>query len=171
MSAPRRSSARAMMSARCIVGSSASTAACTRVRNSASGDSRIARASSSCSAWANRSIATHSGGVSPSHTTTTSDGPAIMSMPTAPKTSRFAVATQMLPGPTILSTRGTVAVPQAIAATACAPPMVKTRCTPQIRAAASTRSFSSPPGAGTHITSSATPATCAGIAFMITDDG
>ena len=41
----------------------------------------------------------------------TSVGPAIMSMPTCPTTWRLASATQRLPGPTILSTLGTVAVP------------------------------------------------------------
>ena len=45
----------------------------------------------------------------------TSVGPAIMSMPTWPTTWRLASATQRLPGPTILSTRGTVAVPYASA--------------------------------------------------------
>jgi hypothetical protein len=46
-----------------------------------------------------------------------------MSMPTTPKTSRLAVATYMLPGPTILSTGRTEAVPYASAPTACAPPI------------------------------------------------
>ena len=39
-------------------------------------------------------------------TITTSDGPAIISIPTVPKTSLFAVATKIFPGPTILSTLG-----------------------------------------------------------------
>ena len=68
-------------------------------------------ASSSCSAWLKRSIATQSGGVVPSASTRISLGPAIMSMPTWPKTRRLALATYALPGPVILSTRGTVAVP------------------------------------------------------------
>ncbi len=38
-----------------------------------------------------------------------------------------------LPGPTILSTRGTVSVPYAIAAIACAPPIVKTMDRPRDR--------------------------------------
>ena len=49
--------------------------------------------------------------------------------------------------------------------------MVKTRSTPQIAAAASTSSLLSPPGVGTAMMISRTPATLAGTAFMITDDG
>ena len=49
--------------------------------------------------------------------------------------------------------------------------MVNTRSTPQIAAAASTRSLRSPPGVGTTMMISRTPATFAGTAFMITDDG
>ena len=45
-----------------------------------------------------------------------------MSIPTWPKTRRFAAATYAFPGPTILSTGAIVAVPKASAATACAPP-------------------------------------------------
>ena len=44
-----------------------------------------------------------------------------------PTTSAFAAATYALPGPTILSTRGTVAVPYASAAMACAPPSRSSR--------------------------------------------
>jgi hypothetical protein len=50
-------------------------------------------ASSSCSAWLNRSIATQSAGVLPSASTRISLGPAIMSMPTWPNTRRLALAT------------------------------------------------------------------------------
>src|SRR5690606_2376381 len=138
---------------------------------SASGDSRIDCASSSCSACANRSIATQSGSVVPSHSTRISDGPAIMSMPTVPNTLRLASATYALPGPTILSTAGTVVVPNASAATACAPPIVNTRSTPAMHAAASTIALRTPSGVGTTITSSRTPATRAGSAFISTDDG
>ncbi len=56
-------------------------------------------------------MATQSAGVVPSASTRISLGPAIMSMPTCPKTRRLALATYALPGPVILSTRGTVAVP------------------------------------------------------------
>ena len=48
---------------------------------------------SSCSAWARRSAAIQAGSLSLSAMTTTSDGPAIMSMPTWPKTWRLAAAT------------------------------------------------------------------------------
>ena len=65
----------------------------------------------SCSAWLSRSAATQSGSLFPSATTKISLGPAIMSMATRPNTFRLAVATKMPPGPTILSTFGTVSVP------------------------------------------------------------
>ena len=94
-----------------------------------------------------------------------------MSIPTVPNTRRLAAATYALPGPTILSTGGMVAVPYASAPTACAPPIVITRVTPAIAAAASTMRFLTPSGVGTTITISFTPATCAGIAFISTDDG
>ena len=100
-----------------------------------------------------------------------SDTPAIMSMPTVPKTRRFAAATYAFPGPQILSTAGIVAVPYASAAIACAPPMVKTRVTCARCAAARTSVLRAPPGVGTATTISRTPATCAGIAFISTDDG
>ena len=67
--------------------------ASTASRKAASGLTRIAWASSSCSAWENRSIAIQSGSVRPSHTTRISEGPAIMSIPTVPKTIRLAAAT------------------------------------------------------------------------------
>ena len=50
--------------------------------------------------------AVNSGRVDSSTITTTSLGPAIESMSTSPKTCRLARATNRLPGPTILSTRG-----------------------------------------------------------------
>ena len=137
----------------------------------ASGLSRIDCAISSCSACEKRSIAIQSGGVLPSAITRISLGPAIMSMPTRPKTRRLACATYALPGPTILSTRGTRSVPKASAPTACAPPIVNTRSTPAIAAAASTIGLRTPSGVGTTITSSPTPATLAGMAFISTDDG
>jgi hypothetical protein len=56
-------------------------------------------------------MATQSGGVLPSASTRISLGPAIMSMPTWPNTRRLALATNALPGPVILSTRGMVEVP------------------------------------------------------------
>src|SRR5436853_4029803 len=86
-------------------------------------------------------------------------------------TSVFAAATHRLPGPTILSTRGTVAVPYANAATACAPPMRYTASTPAIAAAASTAGLKPSRPAGETMMTSRTPATRAGIAFIKTDDG
>ena len=49
--------------------------------------------------------------------------------------------------------------------------MVNTRCTPARKAAASTRALRSPPGVGTTMTISGTPATWAGMAFINTLDG
>ncbi len=49
--------------------------------------------------------------------------------------------------------------------------MVNTRSTPAIAAAAITSAFFSPRGVGTTMTSSPTPATFAGSAFISTDDG
>src|SRR4029079_14917130 len=103
--------------------------------------------------------------------TSTSDAPATMSMPTTPKTRRLAAATYALPGPQILSTAVIVGAPSASEAMACAPPIVNARDTPATCAAASTSGLRAPPGVGTTITMSATPATCAGIAFISTDEG
>ena len=49
--------------------------------------------------------------------------------------------------------------------------MVNTRVTPAKYAAAKTNELSSPFGAGTTIIISGTPATCAGTAFISTEDG
>ena len=99
----------------------------------------------------------------------TSVGPAIMSIPTCPTTWRFASATHRFPGPTILSTRGIVAVPKASAAMAWAPPTWKMRVTPESAHAARTASVT--PWGGTTATISCTPATRAGTAFITTDEG
>ena len=72
---------------------------------------RMAVASLSCSAWLSMSAASHFALVFPSETISISLGPAIMSIATWPYTCRFASATKALPGPTILSTRGTLSVP------------------------------------------------------------
>ena len=99
-------------------------------------------------------------------------GPYSASMPTLPNTSRLAIVTKMLPGPTILSTRGIVSVPYASAAIASAPPARNTRSTPAISAATSFSGATTPSSpAGLIITSSLTPATFAGIAVISTDDG
>lgn len=50
------------------------------------------------------------------------EGPAIMSIATFPNTSRFAVATKILPGPVILSTGAMLFQFVGEAAIACAPP-------------------------------------------------
>src|SRR5437867_13420844 len=92
-----------------------------------------------------------------------------LSIPTAPATSRLAAVTNLLPGPTILSTRGTVCVPNVSAAIDCGPPIRRARVTPASSAAASTASVI-PPG-GVTITISGTPATVAGTTFLITVEG
>jgi hypothetical protein len=53
-----------------------------------------------------------------------SDGPAKTSIPTLPKSIRFASATNLLPGPTRMSAGFPVKRPYAIAAIACTPPSV-----------------------------------------------
>ena len=82
-------------------------------------------------------------------------------------TRAFAAATQTLPGPTIFSTRGTVAVPYASAATACAPPIRNSRETPASSPAAQTVGSR----LGLAATTSVTPATRAGMAVISSDDG
>ena len=75
----------------------------------------------------------------------------------------------MLPGPVILSTLGTLSVPNASAAIAPAPPMRKMRSTPATSAAATISARILPPReGGVAMTISFTPATFAGIAFMST---
>ena len=69
-------------------------------------------------------MATSDGSAVSSATTHTSEGPAIMSMPTSPETIFFAAATYALPGPVILATGAMLSVPYASAPTACAPPTV-----------------------------------------------
>lgn len=71
----------------------------------------------SCSAWDSMSAATYSAAQVPSATMSISLGPAIISMATRPYTCLLASATYALPGPTILSTAGTLCVPYAKAAT------------------------------------------------------
>ena len=71
----------------------------------------MADAMRSCSAWLMRSAAKNSGFAVLSAMTRISLGPAIMSISMVPYSNFFAVATKMLPGPTTLSTFGTVSVP------------------------------------------------------------
>ena len=82
-------------------------------------------------------------------------------------TCALAAETQALPGPTILSTGGMVAVPYASAATACAPPMRNRRDTLASTAAASTAGA----GFGQVAIISGTPAARAGSAVISRDDG
>ena len=56
-----------------------------------------------CSAWPTRSEATMAGSAESSAITATSEGPAKTSMPTCPNSMRFASATNLLPGPTMMS--------------------------------------------------------------------
>ena len=83
------------------------------------------------------------------------------------ETRAFASATQALPGPTILSTRGTLAVPYAMAAMAWAPPSWNTRSTPASMAAASTAAS----GRGQATITSFTPAARAVTAAISSDEG
>ena len=109
---------------------------------------RTAAASLSCSAWDKRSAATCRGSAPSSATARISLGPAIMSMDTVPNTCFLASATKALPGPTILSTLGTVWVPKARAAMAWAPPTLKILVTPASRAAQRIAPFTFPSGPG-----------------------
>ena len=99
-------------------------------------------------------------------------GPAIISMSTRPKSCFFRLGDVDVARPTILSTRGSVSVPYASAATACAPPTVTTRPTPAIFAAAATAGAMPPRAwAGVAMTISSTPATAAGMQFISTVEG
>ena len=82
-------------------------------------------------------------------------------------TSALASATYAFPGPTILSTRGTLAVPYAIAAIAWAPPTWNTRSTPASMAAARTDAS----GRGHATITSRTPAARAVTAAIRSDEG
>src|SRR6476661_4599211 len=93
MTAPKFSQLAPATLARGSVASWALTAATTARPKPASLVIRIDCAAASCSAWARRSAAIQAGSLSLSAMTTTSDGPAIMSMPTWPNTWRLAAAT------------------------------------------------------------------------------
>ncbi len=96
----------------------------------------------------------------------------IESIPTRPYICCLAMVTKMPPGPNILSTRGIVSVPKAMAATACAPDARKIRVTPDSRAATNFSGFTVPSAraAVTPITS-VTPAATPGTAVWMTEDG
>ena len=108
---------------------------CTEAANSSLFVTKTGVASLSCSAWDRISAATNLGFAVSSAITKISVGPATISIPTVPKTSFFAKATKIFPGPTILSTLGIVCVPYAKAAIAPAPPTLNTVFTPDIFAA------------------------------------
>lgn len=102
-----------------------------------------------------------------SASTTSSEGPASMSMPAMrPDTICFAAVTQALPGPQITSHAGT-ATPSASAAIACAPPAASTASAPATAAAAKVIGC----GSGDATTTRSTPATRAGVTVISTDDG
>ena len=91
--------------------------------NAASVVSRIDWLSGPCSACDRKSLATKRASALPSAIIITSDGPAGISIAAAPRlTCCLASITKRLPGPKILLTRGTLSVPKAMAAMACAPP-------------------------------------------------
>ena len=128
-----------------------------------------------CSACASRSAATNSARAVASAITSTSDGPAGRSS-AAPSgsvaTSSLAAVTHALPGPKILSTFGTVCVPYAIAAIACAPPTLNTRRTPQRLAMVSTAGSAVPSRrGGVQMMRVGQPAMRAGTASMIAAEG
>mmetsp|Transcript_14510 Transcript_14510/g.35525 ORF Transcript_14510/g.35525 Transcript_14510/m.35525 type:complete len:201 (-) Transcript_14510:402-1004(-) len=84
---------------------------------------RMGRASTSCSACARRSAATVAGSAVSSAITSTSEGPASMSMAVPLCDTRLlAAVTHWLPGPTMMSHLGTGPMPCERVATACAPP-------------------------------------------------
>ncbi len=119
-----------------------------------------------CSACESRSAATRAGEAPASAITSTSEGPAGMSIAGPPGSVAeycFAAVTKALPGPNSLSQAGTCAVPSAIAAIAWAPPSLNTRPMPHRRAATSTLGSALPSArGGVHRMVSCTPARRAG---------
>src|SRR5512138_2156589 len=81
----------------------------------------------------------------------------------------FAAVTYWLPGPNIFDTAGMEAVPNVIAAMACAPPALKMLVTPATCAAYNTAGCTLPSFCGgVHKIISRQPANCAGIASINT---
>ena len=101
--------------------------------------------------------------------TRVSVGPAKRSMPTRPKSWRLASATNMLPGPTSMSTGAMDAVPIAIAATACTPPSARISSAPAKCIAATIAGCGSPWKGGAVATMRPTPATLAVSTLMCAD--
>ncbi|MCY1522333.1 hypothetical protein D9M68_571820 [compost metagenome] len=83
-----------------------------------------------CSAWPSKSTAHNSPSTLSSAMTSVSVGPANRSIPTRPYSWRLASATNILPGPTSMSTGATLGVPTAMATTACTPPSTRISSAP-----------------------------------------
>mmetsp|Transcript_42016 Transcript_42016/g.82398 ORF Transcript_42016/g.82398 Transcript_42016/m.82398 type:complete len:200 (+) Transcript_42016:95-694(+) len=144
------------------------TSASTASSLASSSDRRMARATTSCSACAMRSAAITDATPAWSQITSTSDGPASMSMPHRPLTMDLAAVTHLFPGPTITSHCGTdPGTPCAIAATACAPPRRRKTSHPDACAAARVMGA----GRGEHSTTVSTPAARAVTTVMTTLEG
>ena len=128
---------------------------------------RIERASGSCSACATRSAAIHVGPAGAGDDDDLGRAGVEVDRAVAGDAAPWRRRRSGCPGPTILSTRGTVAVPYASAAIACAPPTRNSRVTPASSAAAITTGS----GRGQTTMISRTPATRAGIAVISSDEG
>mmetsp|Transcript_40042 Transcript_40042/g.87432 ORF Transcript_40042/g.87432 Transcript_40042/m.87432 type:complete len:218 (-) Transcript_40042:487-1140(-) len=154
-----------------LVGRTASClrrAAFTLAMTPASAVTRIGRASVSCSAWASRSAAITSGSAVLSARTSTSLGPASMSMPQKPFTMDLAAVTHLFPGPTMMSQAATPGTdPYAMAAIACAPPTATRQSAPATKAAPLVTSD----GLGEATMTSATPAARAVHTVISTEEG
>ena len=134
----------------------------------------IAWESGPCSACDSRSQQTAVTSASSSAMTSTSDGPAGISLAAPPGRAAIcclASVTQALPGPNNLAQAGMLSVPSPIAAMACAPPTLNTRLIPQRDAAAKMAGATCPfLSGGVHRITCSQAAICAGIASMITVD-
>jgi len=122
--------------------------------------------SGECSAWARRSAAIMSASAVLSAMISSSEGPAGASVPTMPKSWRFADATYFPPGPTMTSHLG-IQTPKAKAAIAWAPPTCKNPSAPASHEAARVSLL----GLGPAHQTSSTPATFAGTTVMIALEG
>ena len=125
------------------------------------------RESGPCSICAAISCSTSVSSTPSSATTTISLGPAGRSIATSWLTINFAVFTAALPGPKILSTGAIDSVPYAMAAIACAPPIAHTSSIPSSAAAAATAAA---PLGGVQTTIRSTPATCAGMPVIMSEE-
>mmetsp|Transcript_21898 Transcript_21898/g.44377 ORF Transcript_21898/g.44377 Transcript_21898/m.44377 type:complete len:200 (+) Transcript_21898:330-929(+) len=128
---------------------------------------RIGRASTSCSACASKSAATVAGSAEASAMTSTSEGPASMSIAHLPCTSDLAAVTHWFPGPTMMLAAGQPPTPCAMAAIACAPPSLSIPSALATNAAA----FVTWSGWGLETHTFGTPASRAVMAVIMTLDG